>query len=498
MYILQKKLNLNWLIVLSLCITAPALANVIGNGTQNFAPTTGFHDFATVNSSDTLPKKSFHLGVFLNNASNTLPYGEEVDGGEQDSNQLTGADLVLGYGLSDRFHLAVATPFIVAQQMGENDDTHSRFNKKGNTEIRFQGKFKLLGKRDASGLALLFNAGMDRTSENPHRGENLGLTYIPEIAGDLKFGRVILSANLGYKIQDRGEEIEGSLFEPFGNKLLYSTAAGLFVNKKRSTKVFIELFGDRPMDDVSTESDRSVSSLETLIGAKHLVKKDLSVSVGAGTEMLHGVATPDLRIFGGLNYLIQPAPKAKKMIAKKKPKKNKKKKFKRKKRRPAPMPDLYIEPETVAAADLMPEPAPVVMAPSTAPIPVETPDEVIVINDVNFLFDSDHEVFRGGLDTIDKVAARVSKRQDAKTIVIEGHTCHMGTHAYNESLSFRRAKTIRNHLIKNYGFRSDQIIAVGFGESRPAASNMTERGKRLNRRVEFKIYYNETLSQAGY
>ena len=479
-----------------------AHANVVGNGTQNFAPTTGFHDFATVNSSDTIPGRSFHLGLFVNNASNTLPYGQDVEGDSKKSNQLTGADLIFGYGVTDRLHLAVSTPFIVNQQMDDDSNTHSQFAKEGNTEFRFHCKFKLLGKRDHSGLAFLLNATMDRTSENPHRGENFGLTYVPELAADLKIKSFLFSANLGYKIQDKGEVIEGALFEPFGNKILYSAAAGLLVNKKR-TKLYVEIYGDRPVGEVSTDSDRKTESLESLLGAKHLVKEDLSLNIGAGTEMVHGVATPDLRIFAGLNYLISPAPKATRKIAKAKPFKKKKKFKARKKRRMLPPPVIDVQEDTVAAADLgLLDPQPVVAAPSTAPstapLPLNKPDEVIVINNVNFLFDSDHEVFKGGLQEIDKVAKYVSDKQSAAKIVIEGHTCFMGTDSYNEDLSYRRAKTIRMHLINNYGFRPDQVIAVGFGESRPVTTNVSEQGRRLNRRVEFKIYYADTLSQVGY
>lgn len=501
----KLKLSLFALVSLSF-LSNPLQANTLGTGTQNFTPASGFHDFSTVNSSDTLPNKSLHLGLFLNNATNTLPYGEEVADRDKRSNQLTGADVLFGYGLTDRFHLGLSAPFVVNQSMDESEVTHGEFAKEGNTDVKVQAKLKVLGKRDRSGLALLVSAIADRTGSNPHRGENVGMSYVAEFIGDIKAGRLVFAGNLGYKIQDKGEPIEGSLYEPFGNMILYSAAAGYYI-KPNKTKIFVEMFGDRPTDDVETVSDRETSTLEALFGVKHKLQPNLAVNAGLGRELMNGTATPDLRIYAGMNWLITGEGKKKpKLYAKKKVKKKKKRKKRRKKRAPAPTVDtsdatvaladldLYDEPKAVPAGGALYVPT----QSSTAPVPTLPADEVFVINDVNFAFDSDHEVLKGGLYEIDKVASHIASKGNVDKVVIEGHTCHMGTHGYNENLSFRRAKVIRWHLIKKYGFSPDSVIAVGFGEVRPTASNGSERGRRMNRRVEFKIYEDETLTQAGY
>ena len=69
-------------------------------------------------------------------------------------------------------------------------------------------------------------------------------------------------------------------------------------------------------------------------------------------------------------------------------------------------------------------------------------------------------------------------------IEVGGHTDWISSDAYNLRLSQRRAESVRDFLIGS-GVAADRIDAVGYGESRPIASNETETGRALNRRVEF-------------
>ncbi len=66
---------------------------------------------------------------------------------------------------------------------------------------------------------------------------------------------------------------------------------------------------------------------------------------------------------------------------------------------------------------------------------------------------------------------------------IEGHTDSQGNASYNEKLSFDRANTVKAYLI-DQGVKADHLEVIGYGEARPMASNDTEAGRRLNRRVE--------------
>jgi outer membrane protein OmpA-like peptidoglycan-associated protein len=78
------------------------------------------------------------------------------------------------------------------------------------------------------------------------------------------------------------------------------------------------------------------------------------------------------------------------------------------------------------------------------------------------------------------------QQYDSRSILIEGHTDNSGDKAYNQSLSERRAKAVRDVLVAQ-GINSQRLITKGFGETRPVGSNATKQGRQQNRRVEIII-----------
>ena len=69
---------------------------------------------------------------------------------------------------------------------------------------------------------------------------------------------------------------------------------------------------------------------------------------------------------------------------------------------------------------------------------------------------------------------------------IAAHTDNMGAFEYNMTLSTRRAESIVRYLVSK-DIALERLVARGYGESRPIASNSTEEGRNRNRRVEFLI-----------
>jgi outer membrane protein OmpA-like peptidoglycan-associated protein len=76
--------------------------------------------------------------------------------------------------------------------------------------------------------------------------------------------------------------------------------------------------------------------------------------------------------------------------------------------------------------------------------------------------------------------------EDIQLIEISGHTDNEGSDAYNQKLSEGRAAAVVNYLASQ-GIKTDRLLSVGFGESRPVDTNSTEEGRALNRRVEFLL-----------
>ena len=71
-------------------------------------------------------------------------------------------------------------------------------------------------------------------------------------------------------------------------------------------------------------------------------------------------------------------------------------------------------------------------------------------------------------------------------VEIEGHTDNVGTDAMNQKLSNDRAKAVRDYLVSK-SISSKRLKTVGYGKSKPIASNDSEEGRAQNRRVEFTI-----------
>lgn len=86
---------------------------------------------------------------------------------------------------------------------------------------------------------------------------------------------------------------------------------------------------------------------------------------------------------------------------------------------------------------------------------------------------------------LDRIAETM-KENGNLVIEIQGHTDNVGSNENNLKLSEERAESVRTYLLSKK-LPANRVTSVGFGESRPIASNDTEEGKAQNRRVEFVI-----------
>ena len=78
------------------------------------------------------------------------------------------------------------------------------------------------------------------------------------------------------------------------------------------------------------------------------------------------------------------------------------------------------------------------------------------------------------------------KRNPKAKIEVEGHTSSDGSAELNQQLSEDRANSVRSYMIEQ-GIDAERVTAVGYGPSRPKASNSSEVGRRANRRIELKV-----------
>ncbi|MBI5534096.1 MAG: OmpA family protein [Deltaproteobacteria bacterium] len=87
---------------------------------------------------------------------------------------------------------------------------------------------------------------------------------------------------------------------------------------------------------------------------------------------------------------------------------------------------------------------------------------------------------------LNEVADALIKQDPTSKIMVEGYTDSQGAAAYNQELSQRRAKAVRDYLVSR-GIASDRISSEGFGLTKPVADNGSAEGRANNRRVEIVI-----------
>jgi OOP family OmpA-OmpF porin len=103
------------------------------------------------------------------------------------------------------------------------------------------------------------------------------------------------------------------------------------------------------------------------------------------------------------------------------------------------------------------------------------------------LFDFDKSTLKPeATEELHNAALKIKEFSNVR-IIIEGHTDNIGTDAYNRDLSMRRAAAVKDFFISQEGMEKYEIESSGFGESRPIATNDTEEGRAMNRRVEIII-----------
>lgn len=114
----------------------------------------------------------------------------------------------------------------------------------------------------------------------------------------------------------------------------------------------------------------------------------------------------------------------------------------------------------------------------------EYPLSMLVDYDINFDLEK-YNIDATDVQRLSTVIKVLLANSDAN-ISIEGHADNTGEESFNNPLSNNRASSIKDYLV-NVGIDAGRLSTKAFGESMPKASNDTEEGRAINRRVEFKV-----------
>ncbi|MDZ4678580.1 MAG: OmpA family protein [Oligoflexia bacterium] len=459
------KLRLQLITALTFLLPTLVSANVIGTDASNFSTITSGLDFITVQSSETLEPGLLNLGLFGNYAKNSLSYleGATSDGRRLEDSIYT-SDLNFGLGLAKNWDMGISAPFLLGATDNSLDAREIRLINNGITEVRANTKFRLVGDQ-TGGVAVIASVNFGLIRSNPYTGENAGPTYNFELAGDTTINdSVALGLNVGYRLRSPGTRIPRFPVDPYGNQYIASIA-GSYLIPETDVKFISEVFGSLPVSKTNKNTDNSQTTLEYLGGIKYDATSAVALHLGAGTRLINGTASPDLRIYLGINWVLGPFWG------------NEHEESFRKVKAPTYVASRWEEPEVEFEDfenDFLPD-----------------ADEVAIYlpSDILFAFNSDRliEKASGSRFALDKLAKQLQAQPKFIRVVIEGYTDSIGSGKYNRDLSMRRAANIKKYLV-NKGISERRLTPIGYGESRPIADNGNYQGRKKNRRVEFKLY----------
>ncbi|MBL7543950.1 MAG: OmpA family protein [Bdellovibrionaceae bacterium] len=428
------------IVITSIFFTSQVYANIVGTDVQNFNPTTNGLDFVTVQSSETLQPGLVNIGFFLNYAANSLAYTQNVGGqvvSRKPGDRILGMDLNLGLGLTENWDVGFSLPAVLSQELKETTGV-AKYDSQGLTEIRANTKYRFWG--DSSrGVAAVISINNSLIQDNAFIGSGAGPTINYELVADTtiaeKFG---IAANIGYRQRNPGKPIAGFPFEPFENQYIYSLAANYHI-ASIDTKLIGEIFASQPAEKkVNFTNNRSQETLESLIGLKHDYTPSLALHGGLGSQLQKSVASPEWRVYVGLNYVFGP---------------------------------LWTKKETIVAKVETPEP--------------KKTKQFRMKGEILFEFNS-AEIKPEAFEYL-KIIGEDLQQNSFVHLTIEGHTDSIGNDDYNLKLSQARANSVKEHLATRYKLDSAKITPIGKGESEPISDNGNYQGRRENRRVEFLV-----------
>lgn len=422
-------------------ILSVSFAGVSGTHLQNFNANIDGKNFVTVESAESLEQGQFNFQFFSHFSMNSLLLFRtpSTTGVNEPDNELLFADFALAYGLTDKWTMGMALPLLLSQSV-DNPGTIGFFDEKGLTELRLYSKYRFFEREDWM-MALSASVNFDRIEDNPFSGQDPGPTInINYIYQRTLQSNLLFALNFGYRLADEGRAIVGSGVTPIGDQLYYSVALRHDLDHF-DFDLIGEIFGSSPLGSVDLPTDTEPSNLEVLFGiTQEVLMEGLQGHAGIGAEVYDGLASPDFRLYAGLNWTFSPDPVEKTM----------------------PEPEPYVAPEK--------------------------PDQSITLNDIQFST-GEAQLSPASQQIVLQTARQIqAKGVNISRLVVEGHTDDVGSSSSNQALSFRRARSVTELLQQELSLAPGVISPVGYGEDRPVSSNSTKEGRKKNRRVEIRIY----------
>lgn len=454
-------------------------ANIVGNDTQNFNPITSGLNYVTVQSSDILEVGFINSGFFVNQAANVLPEATDAQGRKINStNQLSFADLSLGYGIGYKMDFGLNLSYLLNFQSSE-PMPGSQFSRTGLNELRTNIKYQFQ-KMNPWGFAFAHTMNINQVEDNPFTGKNNGPTQNLEFIIEHKWGDSLVAFNFGRRWRSNGKPIDDAIYRPLPDQYIASAAISRYMTSLDSKFIF-EWFTE--LNEFQKLRDRSS---EGLLGIKYDANETTSIHFGYGQRISIGMFAPDWRFYAGLNWSFNTEKKEQQASAHVpvQPILNSVNISIYKGFQPQDIEKLKDVPFDVLSRNY--EFTLSRSIPSAEPSSPKPPFEIVRLDGFDFDFGSsvikpEHFLM------LNKLAEYIKSKPSIIKLRIEGHTDSLGSEERNRSRSQSRADVIKDYLLKQNVNPEQPMVAVGYGSSRPIADNSNTQGRTANRRVEIRI-----------
>ncbi len=411
---------------------------------NTFTPAIDSGPYITIYGSQTIQPRRYQFGGYFNYAKRPLELG--IGGATRTGivNHLIDGDFFGALGITDWMEVGLNIPVIFLESItaptaaipgnvagGENQ----KVLKMG--DVSLESKIRLLDiDRHNFGIALVPEYYAPTGSGSFLVGNNgfgaLGAKVVTDI--NIK-NRIQMALNLGY-LSRRNVTILGTRQDDS-----FTYGVGANIKAMDWLDIIGETHGSTNVANLFNKQSESPLEVDGGLRFALPVPEGMAITVGGGAGLTFGYGAPVAR---GLIALTYPNPQHV---------------------------ELPVEP---------PPPPP----PPEPAAKVEK-EKIVITKKVHFEFDK--AVIRPiSFSILDAVVDILKSNSDIHKVQIEGHCDSKGSEAYNNRLSQRRANAVKEYLT-SHGVSANRLKTVGYGKSKPIATNDTPEGRARNRRVEFTI-----------
>ena len=431
-------------------LSVQGLAMAQGTDFNNFSPHSLGLNFINLEDGDVLDSSQFLFSWYADQSKNSVPVFQydPVPTGvtvEEPGSSLTQSHLNIGYGINSWISVGLGVGFVHSLNVDDSPYLTS-YAEEGLSHVNIQLKTRILN-TSKNKMAL----SLDYTHLNNTSNAYVGADGGSPISLKMSYSYVsalIYALNLGYRMRQPGSEVDRSGVTPLKDQ---GTIAFGITKPWASFSLGFEVFGAFPFGDHTSPVDREMAHMEGLLFGKYHFNSQAAVTLGFGSGLIQGLATPESRVLLGLSWNFGGDTKE----------------------------------ETVDPADSTPPPPIAKSEPEPEPDPEPVIEKLAIV--VLFPF-KETEPRADSLVHLDAILENIQSRTII-SIQLVGHSDKQGPEAYNQKLSELRAENLKRRILNRSSLKPDQIDVIGVGSTELVGDMKSQEGRAQNRRVEVVLKF---------